>query len=82
MNLQFVDKYFARTLFTIATLTILLAFAEAFVQIFGQSLISRFYSPGRLLELAATLLVFVIVQLLRQIRDELRARLRAETEEQ
>ena len=74
MNLQFVDKYFGRTIFAIATVTILLAFAEGFAQLFGQTLISRYYSAGRLLELAATLLVFVIVQLLRQIRDELRAK--------
>ena len=74
MNLQFFEKYFSRTVFIIATITIMLAFAEGFVQLFGQSLIGRFYSPGRLLELAATLLVFVIVQLLRQIRDELRAK--------
>ena len=74
MNLQLVDKYFSRTVFLIATATILLAFAEGFVQLFGDSLIFRIYSPGRLLELAATLLVFVIVQLLRQIRDELRSK--------
>ena len=74
MNITIIDKYFARTVFIIATMTILLAFAEGFAQLFGQSLISRIYAPGRLLELAATLLVFVIVQLLRQIRDELRAR--------
>ena len=73
MNLNFFDKYFSRTVFTIATATILLAFVEGFVELFGGSLISRFYSPGRLLELAATLLVFVIVQLLRQIRDELKS---------
>lgn len=74
MNMQLVDKYFARTVFIIATATILLAFAEGFAQLFGFSLIGRIYSAGRLLELAATLLVFVIVMLLRQIRDELRAR--------
>lgn len=73
MNLSFFDKYFSRTVFIIATATILLAFVEGFVQILGGSLISRIYSPGRLLELAATLLVFVIVQLLRQIRDELKS---------
>ena len=72
MNLPYVEKYIARTIFGIAILTILLAFAEGFAQIFGLSLIAGLYSPGRLLELAATLLVFVVVQLLRQIRDELR----------
>ena len=74
MNMQLAETYFARTVFGIATATILLAFAEGFVQLFGRSLVAHLYSPGRLLELAATLLVFIVVQLLRQIRDELRAR--------
>ena len=69
---QFVEKYFARTLFIVASVTILLALGEGFIQIFGLSLIDRAYSPGSLLELAATLLIFVVVQLLRQIRDALR----------
>ncbi len=34
--------------------------------------VHQMYVPGRLLELAATLLVFVIAVLLRQVRDELR----------
>jgi len=74
MSMQLIDKYFARSVFIIATATIMLAFAEGFVQLFGSSLIGHIYSAGRLLELAATLLVFVMVMLLRQIRDELRAR--------
>lgn len=73
MNLQIADKYFSRIVFIISTATILLAFAEGLAELFGRSLIDNIYSPGRLLELAATLLVFVIVQLLRQIRDELRS---------
>ena len=74
MITQLFDKYFARSVFVLATATILLAFAEGFVQLFGKSLVFNLYSAGRLLELAATLLVFVIVQLLRQIRDELRVK--------
>lgn len=72
MSIEFFDRYFSRTVFIIATLTIMLAFAEGFMQLAGRSLVAGLYSPGRLLELAATLLVFVVVQLLRQIRDELR----------
>jgi len=71
MNVQFADRYFARTVFVIATTTILLAFAEGIAELFGRSLLAYTYSPGRLLEIAATLLIFVIVQLLRQIREEL-----------
>lgn len=73
MNLQFLDKHFARVIFVIATVTILFAFVEAFVNLFGFSLISRVYTAGRLLELGAILLIVVIVQLLRQIRDALRS---------
>ena len=72
MKLQFIDQYFSRVLFVVASILIILAIAEAFIQIFGISLISRFYSPGRMMELAATLLIFSIANLLRQIRDSLR----------
>jgi hypothetical protein len=66
-----IDKYFARILFLLAGLTLLLAFAEAFAQLFGTSLVAGTYSAGRLLELSAVLMVFVIAQLLRQIREAL-----------
>lgn len=74
MLAELFDKYFSRTLFVVATITILLAFAEGFANLFGVSLTAGLYTAGRLLELAATLLVFVMVQLLRQIRNELRSR--------
>ena len=73
MNFDSVYKYFARTLFIIASAAIVLAFAEWIADRFGFSLIGYLYVPGRLLELAATLLVFVIAVLLQQVRDELRA---------
>ena len=73
MTLEIIDKYIGRAVFILATLTMFLAFAEAFAQLFGHSLIAWTYSAGRLLELSAILLIFVIVQLLRQIRDQLRA---------
>ncbi len=72
MNFDFVYKYFARTLFVIASATIAVAFLEWIADFFGFSVIRDMYSAGRLLELAATLLVFVIAVLLRQVRDELR----------
>ena len=73
MNLQLFDKYFARSVFIIASAAVFVAFVEWFAQFFGISLINGMYSSGRLLELSAALLVFVIAVLLRQIRDELRA---------
>lgn len=72
MNLDRLISVIARIIFALATATILLAFAEGFANLFGTSLVARYYAAGRLLELAAILLVFVIVYLLRQIRDALR----------
>jgi hypothetical protein len=72
MNLEFVYTYFSRTLFIIASVAIIVAFLEWIGAFVGFSLIDEMYTPGRLLELAAALLVFVIAVLLRQIRDELR----------
>ena len=64
----------ARLVFLGASAMIALAFIEGTAQLFGTTLIARMYGPGRLLELAAALMVFVIVVLLREIRDALRAR--------
>ena len=43
------------------------------MQLFDTTLVGRWYSAGRLLEIAATLLVYVIAVLLRDIREELHA---------
>jgi len=72
MNLEFVYKYFARTLFIVASVAIAAAFLEWIGDFVGFSLIGEMYTAGRLVELAAALLVFVVAVLLRQIRDELR----------
>ena len=72
MNIESVYKYFARTLFIIAAAVIAVGFLERVAEYFGFSNIGQMYEPGRLLELAATLLVFIIAVLLRQVRDELR----------
>ncbi len=72
MNIESVYKYFARTLFIIAAAAIAVGFLERVAEYFGFSIIGQMYEPGRLLELAATLLIFVIAVLLRQVRDELR----------
>ena len=72
MNLEFVYKHFARTLFIIASVAIAVAFLEWIGDFVGFSLIGEIYTAGRLVELAAALLVFVVAVLLRQIRDELR----------
>ncbi len=74
MDFDTISKYLARTLFLIASAAIAVAFIEWPMQLFGKSIVGEMYSAGRLLELAATLLVFVIAVILRQIRNELRAK--------
>ena len=73
MNLEFVYKHFSRIIFIIASLGIVVGFLEWIGGFIGFSVTGGVYSAGRLLELSAALLVFVIAVLLRQIRDELRA---------
>jgi hypothetical protein len=73
MNLEFVYKNFSRVVFIIASLGIVVGFLEWIGGFVGLSLTGGMYTAGRLLELSAALLVFVVAVLLRQIRDELRA---------
>ena len=72
MNFESVYEYVARTLFIIASAANAVAFLVRIGEFFGFSILGEMYQAGRLLELAATLLVFVIAVLLRQVRDELR----------
>jgi hypothetical protein len=72
MNLEFVYEHFARTLFIMASVALAVAFLEWIGGFVGFSLTGEMYTAGRLVELAAALLVFVVAVLLRQIRDELR----------
>jgi hypothetical protein len=50
------------------------AFVLLVVAIVERAVTAETYSPGRLLEIAAMLMIFVIAMLLRQVRDELRKR--------
>ena len=61
-----------RILFGVAAVLLVVALLEAGIQVLGFNFISRYFSAGRLMELAATLILFVIVLLLRQIRDSVR----------
>lgn len=73
MSFDIIYKHFARTVFVMAFIGITVAFLELAGDIFNISITGGRYTAGRLLELSAALLVFVIAVLLRQIRDELRA---------
>ncbi len=74
MNFESIYEYVARTLLIIASAAIAVAFLERIGEFFGFSILGGIYlgGPGRILELAGTLLIFVIAVLLRQVRDELR----------
>jgi len=61
-----------RVLFLVAAAMFVVAIWEWVIQWFGYKLTWIPYSPARLLELAAMVAIFVVVLLLRQIRDTLR----------
>jgi len=50
------------------------ALIELIVRFFGYTILQDTYRPGRMMELAAVFLIFVIALLLRQVRDELKER--------
>lgn len=77
MNLESIYHWFARLFFFIGLALLGAAVLEAVMNQLGYTILRGYYSKGRLVELAATLLVFVITILLRQIRDELKIARRA-----
>jgi hypothetical protein len=64
----------SRLLFIVATLLLVIAVFNWTIGLFGYYLTWIQYTPGRLLEFAAILVIFVIALLLRQIRDTLRSK--------
>ena len=73
MYLQVFLNNSMRVLFLASAALIALAFIEWAAQLAGTTLVGHWYSAGRLLEIAATMLVYVIAVLLREVREELRA---------
>jgi hypothetical protein len=73
MNMRTVLHNIARFAFLGGAVAILLVFLELIAQFLGMSLIGKMYSLGRILELAATLLIFVITVTLHEVRADLRA---------
>ena len=65
---------FSRLLFFVASIMFLIAVWEWVLQMFDYTLTWMPYSPGRLFEFAAILVIFVIALLLRQIRDALKSK--------
>ena len=72
MNVDNLYKIFSRFLFFLALAVLAVAFIEMAADSLGASILSGLYTTGRLIELSAALLIFVITILLRQIRDALR----------
>ena len=64
---------FSRIFFAVASLLLLIAIIDWIMRLFGWTLSWLPYKPGRLLEFAAYVMVFVIVLLLRQIREKLKS---------
>jgi len=73
MNLEKINSLGARILFVGASLLLAVGILEFVVNLFGFTFLRvTTYTPGRLLELADGFLLFVIVLLLRQMREELK----------
>ena len=71
MNIDIYYKTFARALFFLALAILAVGFVELAANLFGSSVLPERYTAGRLIEVSAALVVFVIAVLLRQIRDAL-----------
>jgi hypothetical protein len=62
----------SRVLFLTSFALLAIAVLERFVNTFGYTILGTSYTPGRMLEFAGIMLLFVIAILLRQAREELR----------
>ncbi len=69
MNTTMIYHLFARLFFFLALGILGVAIIEIFVNFLDYTILRGAYTAGRLIELSAALMVFVIVVLLRQIRD-------------
>ncbi len=71
MNIDIFYRIFARSLFFLALAMLAFGFLEIAANLLGFSVLRGLYTAGRLVELSAALVIFVIAILLRQIRDVL-----------
>ncbi len=70
MNMTMLSQLFTRVFFYAALAILCVALAELVINFFDYTILRGTYSAGRLIELSAALMVFVIALLLRQIRDK------------
>ena len=69
MNITMIYRLFARLFFFLALGILSVAIIEILVNFLDYTILRGAYTAGRLIELSAALMVFVIAILLRQIRD-------------
>jgi len=65
-------SFFSRLFFAVAFALFVIAVINWLLGLFGWTLSWLPYQPGRILEFSAILMIFVMVLLLRQIRERLR----------
>ena len=63
---------FCRIFFIISLFLLFIALWDKFIRLFGWAMTWLPYEPGRLFELSALLMIFVIAMLLREIREQLK----------
>lgn len=69
MTFEKLSSLVMRLFFAAAFVLLALAVCEAIVNVAGYTILQGSWQPGRLLDYAVVLLVFVLALLLRQIRD-------------
>ena len=69
MNMTMIYRLFGRLFFFLALGILSVAIIEILVNFLDYTILRGAYTAGRLIELSAALMVFVIAILLRQIRD-------------
>ena len=74
MNLESLASICNRLFFIGAFALFAIAMLEKLTNVLGYTIIGQSYSPGRLFEFAAIMLLFVITLLLRNIRESARAK--------
>ena len=72
MNLDKLNSLVCRVFFAVAAILTAIAVLEKIINFAGYTILQGFYTAARLLELAAIFSIFVMVLLLRQVREELK----------
>lgn len=73
MNVDRLSSAMSRLFFAASLLFLALAVVEKIANLSHKTILYN-YTPDKLLEVAATMMVFVIALLLRQIREEMKSR--------